>query len=464
MQMQEMGAIIFTIIYGEMSILFQKPQTADDVRSLVKDLGIEFLRLQFVDIFGVMKNVAITVGELEKALSNSMMFDGSSIEGFVRIEESDMYLRPDLSTFTVFPWFKEHKIARMICDIYRPDGTPFEGDPRYILRKAVNHAKEMGFDFFVGPECEFFLFQKDENGNPSTITHDQASYFDLGPIDNGELARIDMVKCLLDMGFNIEAAHHENAPGQHEIDFKYSDAISSADNIVTFKLAVKVIAKKFDLHATFMPKPLNNECGSGMHCNMSLFKEGKNIFFNPTDVNQLSDEAYYFIGGLLKHAKGFTAITNPLVNSYKRLVPGYEAPVYIAWSQANRSPLIRVPVARGTATRIELRNPDPSCNPYLALAAILEAGLDGIKNKIVPPKSIGQNIYHMSDEDLKEQGIENLPTDLRDAIGELMKDELIKDALGEHITSNYIKAKKIEWDTYSRKVHPFEIEKYFIMY
>lgn len=438
--------------------------TVKDILRIIDEHTVDFIRLQFVDIMGKMKNIAITPKELSKAFNNEMMFDGSSIEGFVRIEESDMYLRPVPETFQIMPWFKEYTIARMICDIYRPDGTPFEGDPRYILKSAINEAKDMGFDFFVGPECEFFLFQTDENGHPTTNTHDEASYFDLAPIDNGEVARIDMVKTLMEMGFEVEAAHHENAPGQHEIDFKYSDALSSADNIITFKLVVKVIAKKYNLHATFIPKPLNNQCGSGMHCNMSLFKNGKNAFYDPEDKNGLSKIAYYYIGGLLKHAKGMTALTNPLVNSYKRLIPGFEAPVYIAWSTGNRSPLIRIPAARGTGTRIELRHPDPSCNPYLALATMLRAGLDGIKNKIEPAEAIDQNIYIMTDKDLKECGIENLPVDLNEAVNEMIKDSLIKETLGEHVFNNYAKAKKIEWSEYSNMVHPWEIEKYIKMY
>lgn len=442
----------------------KKMYTKEEIVNLVKQKEIEFIRLQFVDIFGTMKNIAITSGELAKALDNKMMFDGSSIEGFVRIEESDMYLRPDLSTFTVLPWFEDYKIARMICDIYRPNGTAFEGDPRYILRKTMDEAKEMGYDFFVGPECEFFLFQKDENGKATTHTHDEASYFDLAPIDNGENARIDIVKTLLDMGFHIEAAHHENAPGQHEIDFKYSDALSAADNIVTYRLVVKVMAKKRNLHATFMPKPLNNQSGSGMHCNMSLFKNGENAFYDPSSETGLSKEARYFIGGLLVHAKAIAAITNPLVNSYKRLVSGYEAPVYIVWSMGNRSPLIRIPVARGVGTRIELRNPDPSCNPYLALAVMLRAGLWGIKNKVEPPAPEDSNLYNMTHKELKEKGIHKLPKDLDDAIDELLKDELIMEALGPHILENYVKAKRIEWKEYSNLVHMWEIEKYINKY
>ena len=442
----------------------KKNYTAAEIKALCVTHGVDFIRLQFVDIFGALKNLAITVAELDRALKDEIMFDGSAIEGFVRIEESDMYLKPDLSTFTLMPWFGEHKVARMICDIHSPDRTPFAGDPRTVLRRAIQEAAELGYEFFVGPECEFFLFQTDETGAPTTKTHDKASYFDLGPIDNGELARMDMVKVLGQMGFQIEAAHHENAPGQHEIDFKYSDALSAADNIVTFKLVVKVLAKKHGLHATFMPKPLNDECGSGMHCNMSLFKDGKNAFFDPDGSSRLSHEAYYFIGGLLKHAKGMTALTNPLVNSYKRLVPGYEAPVYIAWSHANRSPLIRIPVARGVGTRIELRHPDPSCNPYLALAAMLRAGLDGIKNKTEPSAPIDKNIYNMSEVDLLRSGVEKLPRDLSEAVDYMAADRVIMDAMGEHVADNYIKAKRIEWAAYADRVHPWEGERYLTSY
>jgi glutamine synthetase len=433
--------------------------TIESIKKTVAEQNIQFIRLQFVDIFGMLKNVAVTASELDKVLANKVMFDGSAIEGFVRIEESDMYLHPDIDTFVVLPWFKEHKIARFICDVYRPDGKPFEGCPRYVLKRALKRAKDMGYEFNVGAECEFFLFQRDENGNPTTKTTDSASYFDLAPIDNGENARIAMVKTLMEMGFNVEAAHHENAPGQHEIDFKYADALHSADNIITFKLVVKVIAKEYGLHATFMPKPLNDECGSGMHSNMSLFKDGKNVFNDPSDTNGLSKEAYYFIGGLLKHARGMSAVTNPIVNSYKRLVPGYEAPVYVTWSMSNRSPLIRIPVTRGDATRVELRFPDPSCNPYLSLALMLEAGLDGIENKTEPPPPIPKNIYNLSDENL-----ERLPSDLNDAVNELTKDELMMSALGVHVAENYIKAKRIEWAEYSGAVHPWEIERYLKVY
>lgn len=439
-------------------------KNAHDIKKIISEQNIKFLRLQFVDIFGTMKNICTTTDEIDKILNNEMMFDGSSIQGFVRIEESDMYLHPDLSTFTILPWFKENKIARLICDIYRPNGNEFSGDPRYVLKRAIKNANNLGYEFCVGPECEFFIFNIDDENNIKPVTHDKASYFDLAPIDNGELARIDMVNNLIKMGFKIEGAHHENAPGQHEIDFRYSDALNSADNIITFKLVVKTIAKKFNLHATFMPKPINNECGSGMHCNMSLFKNGANAFYDANDKNNLSKEAYYFIGGLIEHAKAISAITNPTINSYKRLIPGYEAPIHIAWSTSNRSPLIRVPAARGQATRLELRNPDPSCNPYLALAVMLNAGLDGIKNKINPPKAIDKNIYAMNPDDLTNSKIDTLPKNLIEAIDELMKDELIKETLGAHVLNNFVKAKKIEWQNYISTVHQWEIDKYLIMY
>jgi len=438
--------------------------TAENVKNLITEKGVQFIRLQFADILGTMKNVAITADEIDKALSNQAMFDGSSIEGFVRIEEADMYLRPDTSTFKIMPWFKDHTIARMICDIYRPNGSPFEGDPRYALKRVLKKAANMGYEFFVGPECEFFLFQTDETGAPTTRTHDRASYFDLAPVDNGELARIDMVKTLMDMGFKIEQAHHENAPGQHEIDFKYSGALDAADNILTFKLVVKVMAQKRGLHATFMPKPLNGVNGSGMHSNMSLFKDGVNMFYDPDDKNGLSKIAYNFIGGLLAHARGMAAITNSTVNSYKRLIPGYEAPVYISWSMGNRTPLIRIPVTRGAGTRIELRSPDSACNPYLALAVLLAAGLDGIKNNLEPPEPIGRNIYKMTENDLHDNHIEKLPADLNEALGELLADETITEALGAHILDNYVKAKRIEWDEYSKTVHEWEINKYLKLY
>ncbi len=435
--------------------------TKQDIMRMVEEEDVEFIRLQFTDMFGTLKNVAITKSQLGKALDNQCMFDGSSIEGFVRIEESDMYLHPDLDTFVIFPWRPQQgKVARVICDIYRPDGTPFEGDPRYILKKSLAKAAEMGYQFDVGPECEFFLVHTDEDGCPTTLTHERAGYFDLGPVDLGENARRDMVLTLEDMGFEIEASHHEVAPAQHEIDFRYGEGLATADNIMTFKLAVKTIAKRFGLFASFMPKPKHGVNGSGMHINMSVSKDGKNIFCDESDELGLSQEAYYFIGGLMEHMKGIAAITNPLVNSYKRLVPGYEAPIYIAWSATNRSPLIRIPAARGEATRIELRCPDPAANPYLALAVCLAAGLDGIGQKIKPPAQVKANIFHMGKEEKEALHIEPLPSNLQEAVEEMKKDSLVKRVLGEHIVERYAEAKKAEWEAYQEQVTDWEINQY----
>ncbi len=439
--------------------------TRDDIIRLVEEEDVEFIRLQFTDMFGNLKNIAITANQLEKALDNRCMFDGSAIDGFVGIEESDMYLHPDFSTLEIFPWRPQQgKVARMICDVYRSDGQPFEGDPRLILKKAIREAAEMGYTFEVGPECEFFLFNTDENAMPTTDTHEQAGYFDIGPLDGGENARRDIVMTLEDMGLIIEASHHEMAPAQHEIDFRYDEALATADNIMTFKLAVRTIAKRHGLHATFMPKPKYGVNGSGMHINMSLRKDGKNIFEDKKDPNGLSKEAYYFIGGIMKHVKGMAAITNPLVNSYKRLVPGYAAPVYIAWSATNRSPLIRIPAEGGSGTRIELRSPDSAANPYLTLAVCLQAGLDGIKNKIEPPKSVDCNIYTMSDEEREALKIENLPGTLIEAVEEMKKDSFILDVLGDHIAGKYIEAKENEWQKYRAHVSEWEIQEYLYRY
>ncbi len=435
--------------------------TREDVVRMVREQDVKFIRLQFTDIFGTLKNVAITSDQLEKALNNECMFDGSSIEGFVRIEESDMYLRPDPNTFVIFPWRPQPgRVARMICDVYNPDGTPFEGDPRYILKKVLKEAEEMGYTFNVGPECEFFLFQTDDNGDPTTITHDNAGYFDLGPIDLGENARRDMCLMLEEMGFEIEASHHEVASGQHEIDFKYSDALQTADNIMTFKLVVKAIAQRHGLHATFMPKPIAGINGSGMHTNQSLSINGENAFYNQQDELGLSEIAYQYIGGIVKHIGAMTAITNPIVNSYKRLVPGYEAPVYIAWSAKNRSPLIRIPAARGAGTRIEVRNPDPACNPYLTLAVFLAAGLDGIKNKLEAPTAVERNIFEMNKTERKQLNIDSLPENLYEAVQVMKNDELMKKTLGEHLFERYIEAKLFEWDDYKTIVHQWEIDQY----
>ena len=437
----------------------------EDILAMVEENGVKFIRLQFTDILGTLKNVAITDRQLEKALNNQCMFDGSSINGFVRVEESDMYLRPDLDTFVIFPWRPQQgKVARLICDVYMPDGTPFEGDPRYILKKAINKAEAMGYTMNVGPECEFFLFEVDNDGNPTLKTNDKGSYFDLGPIDLGENARRDMTLALEDMGFEIETSHHEVAAGQNEIDFKYADALVTADNVTTFKYVVKSIAQRHGLYATFMPKPLHGVNGSGMHVNISLIKDGKNAFYNEEDQLGLSSVAYNFIAGVLKHIKEICPITNPLVNSYKRLVPDYEAPVYIAWSAKNRSPLIRVPSARGEGTRIEFRSPDPSSNPYLVLACLLLAGLEGIKDNLEPPKCIDRNIFNLSREERKRENIENLPESLHEAIAYMQKSDLVKEALGKNTFEYYIKAKEVEWDNYRTQVHQWEITSYLSKY
>ncbi len=435
--------------------------TEDDVRRLVKELGVASIRLQFTDVLGILKSVDIPVSQLDKALAGELMFDGSSIEGFVRIEESDMYLRPDPSTFAIFPWFeKEGVTGRLICDIYNPDGTPFEGCPRGTLKRALREAEEMGYTFNVGPEPEFFLFLRDEKGRPSTATLDAAGYFDVAPVDKGEEARAAIVKVLHALGFEVEASHHEVAPGQHEIDFKYADALTTADRIVTFRVVVRVTAAQHGLHATFMPKPLFGVPGSGMHLHLSLFRGGENAFYDPTTRDGLSQECLWFIGGLMRHARAFTAITNPLVNSYKRLVPGFEAPVYIAWSHRNRSPLIRIPAKRGLSTRLELRSPDPSCNPYLALAVVLKAGLDGIRKRMAPPPPVDRNIYHMTARERADLGIENLPGTLREAIEELKKDAVIQEALGDHLYHRFLEAKELEWDIYRTQVHQWELDQY----
>ena len=444
----------------------QMGYTKEDIIRMVREEDVKFIRMQFTDIFGQLKNVAITASQIEKAVNNQIMLDGSSIEGFVRINESDQRLYPDLNSFVVFPWHPEHgKVARLICDVYNPDGTPFVGDPRGVLRRVLKKAVDMGYDEFnVGPEAEFFLFQTDEEGKPTTRTNDEAGYFDLGPLDHGEPIRREMCLALEKMGYEIEASHHENARGQHEIDFKYAPALECADKIMTFKLAVKVIAQKNHMHATFMPKPIFGIAGSGMHTNMSLFRNGKNIFFDESDERQLSREAYSFIAGLLYHMKGMAAITNPLVNSYKRLVPGYEAPCYMAWSASNRSALIRIPTARGQSTRVELRCPDPSCNPYLALAVCLAAGLDGIEKGMVPPAEITENIYSMTPATRKRRGIDALPGSLEEALHHLKKDKLILSTLGEHVATQYIAGKEAEWNEYRTRVSSWELDKYMINY
>lgn len=436
--------------------------TKQKILNMAETEDVEFIRLQFTDLFGTLKNVAITKSQLAKALDNKIMFDGSSIEGFARIEESDMYLYPDYDTFEILP-FRPHqgKVARMICDVYKPDGTQLENDPRFILKKVLKEAADMGYTFNVGPECEFFLFHTDDNGGPTTITHEHAGYFDLGPTDLGENARRDIVLNLEEMGFEVEASHHEVAPAQHEINFKYGEALETADRIMTYKLTVKTIAKRHGLYASFMPKPKYGAAGSGMHINMSLSdKDGNNIFADTSDENGLSKEAYSFIAGIIEHMRAMSAVTNPIVNSYKRLVPGYEAPTYIAWSATNRSPLIRVPAAKGPGTRIELRCPDCACNPYLAFAVCLAAGLDGIKRGLTPPASVRQDIFEMTEKERLEAGIQSLPRNLYEAIHEMKKSEFMKDVLGEEVFYKYATAKRMEWNEYTSQVTDWEIDRY----
>ncbi|WP_152654697.1 type I glutamate--ammonia ligase [Oceanobacillus sp. CFH 90083] len=440
--------------------------TREEIEKQIKKENVRFIRLQFTDMLGTIKNVEIPLSQLNKALDNKMAFDGSSIEGFVRIEESDMLLYPDLDTFIVFPWTSEKgKVARFICDIYNPDGTPFEGCPRYNLKRNLKKMEELGFDAFnIGAEPEFFLFKLDEKGEPTLELNDHGGYFDLAPTDLGENCRRDIVLELEEMGFEIEASHHEVAPGQHEIDFKYSDAVKHADDIQTFKLVVKTIARKHNLHATFMPKPLFGVNGSGMHVNMSLFNGNENKFFDPKADLQLSKTAYQFIAGIIDHATNFTAITNPTVNSYKRLVPGYEAPCYVAWSASNRSPLVRIPSSRGLSTRVEVRSVDPAANPYMALSVLLASGLDGIKRELEVPESVDRNIYVMNKKEREENGVKDLPSTLKEAMNYLEQDEILVESLGEHLFEHFIEAKDIEWDMFRTTVHPWEREQYLTNY
>lgn len=440
--------------------------TKEDILRIVEEEDVEFIRLQFTDLFGSLKNAAVTAGQLERILSHPYVFDGACVDGFVKDSDTDMYLVPDLDTLAIFPWRPQQgKVARLICSVTRPDGTPYESDPRYILKKVLKQAEEMGYQFDVGPECEFFLFHTDDDGRPTTCSQDQGSYFDLGPIDQGENARRDMVLTLEEMGFEVESSYHELAPAQHEIDFRYDEALHAADNIMTFKLAVKAIARRFGLHATFMPKPRAGVNGSGMHTNMSLSRNGENIFADPSDPNGLSREAYWFIGGILKHVKGMTALTNPLVNSYKRLFPvqstsGYTAPSYVAWSAVSRTPLIRIPSQKGSSTRIELRSPDPSCNPYLVLAVCLAAGLEGIQKQLMPAAGVDSDIRKMTDEERKTLGIEPLPRNLEEALCAMEEDALVTSVLGEAVSRSYVSAKRKEWEAYCAQVSEWELDTY----
>ncbi len=435
--------------------------TMKDIVRLVREEDVAFIRLQFTDIFGTLKNIAVTPNQLLKALSGKVMFDGSAIEGFARIEESDMFLVPDLDTFAIFPWRpSQGKVARLICNVFRTDGQPFEGDSRYVLQQAIEEAAKDGYTFKVGSECEFFLFETDENGRPTTNTVEQGGYFDLGPVDFGENARRDIVLNLEAMGFEVESSHHEGAPAQHEVDFHYDEALRTADNLQTFKLAVRTIARQHGLHATFMPKPKSGVDGSGMHLNFSIWKDGRNIFADPENTGKISEDGLAFIGGIMQHIRGMSAVLNPIVNSYKRLVPGYEAPIYISWGEENRSPLIRIPYADTEADRrIELRSPDPAANPYLALAVCLMAGLDGIRKKTAPPSPVTGNIYRLSPEERKKAGIGMLPGNLKEALDELESDDFIRGVIGPHIYEKYMADKRHEWEEYSAVVTEWEIER-----
>ncbi len=439
--------------------------TAADILELAEAQQVRFLRLQFTDILGVIKNVEIPSSQFRKALQGDIMFDGSSIAGFVRVEESDMLLAPDLSTFQIFPWGDPSaRVGRLICDINMPDGTPFHGDPRGVLKRQLSRAAAQGFVMNAGMEAEFFLFKPTEDGRPATHTHDVGGYFDLAPMDLGEDARRAIVDALEQMGFEVEASHHEVAHGQHEIDFRYADALKTADNIATFRFVVKQVARQFGLIASFMPKPVFGQNGSGMHTHQSLFRNHQNAFWDPSGDWGLSKTALHYIGGLLKHARGMTAVTNPLVNSYKRLVPGFEAPVNVAWSMRNRSPMIRVPERRGSGTRLELRTPDPAANPYLALTVMLAAGLDGLSTEADWREPINTNIWEMSYRERRRLRVDDLPQSLHDACDELEKDEVICDALGEHITQQFLAAKRAEWNEYNQRVTQWELDQYLARY
>jgi len=429
----------------------------------IEEQNVDFLRLQFTDILGVVKNVSVPAHQAEKAFTEGIYFDGSSIEGFVRIQESDMRLVPDPETFAVLPWRNDGDsgAARLICDIVDTDGEPFIGGPRQVLKSVLEDAEEMGYSVSIGPEPEFFLFEKDDDGNATTIPHDNGGYFDLAPKDLASDVRKEIIFTLEDMGFEIEASHHEVAEGQHEINFKYDDALGTADNIATFRAVVRAVAEQHDLHATFMPKPIAEINGSGMHSHISLFDEdGNNAFADDSDEFNLSETAYQFMGGVLNHAEAFTAVTNPTVNSYKRLVPGYEAPIYVAWSDTNRSALVRVPDAAGVSARFEVRSPDPSCNPYLAYAALIAAGLHGIETDADPGDPVQEDIYEFDDEKREEYGIETLPPNLGAAIDELEADEVISGALGPHVSEKFPEAKSQEFSEYLTQVSQWEEDRY----
>lgn len=434
----------------------------------VKKDNVKLIQLQFVDIVGIVKSVTIPTQHLADSLQYGTWFDGSSIEGFARIHESDMFLKPDVTTYAVIPWLEseEGNTARFICDVYKPDGYPFEGDPRFILKKVIVEARKMGFEYNTGPELEFFLFKK-ENGVLKALPHDSGSYFDLTTDQAHDIRRV-MTTTLEKFGIDVEASHHEVALGQHEIDFRYGDALKTADNAITLRFVLKAIAQKHDLHVTFMPKPIGGINGSGMHVHQSLFnKMGENIFYDKNDKYKLSKIAYNFIAGQLNHVKGMSAILSPTVNSYKRLVPGYEAPVYISWARTNRSSLIRIPryfEGKSQATRIELRCPDPSCNIYLTFAVMLRTGLDGIKRNLMPPKPVEEDVYHFDYAKLAELKIDTLPSSLGQAIEELKADKMVQETLGKHTYEKYIDAKTREWDEYRVHVTQWEIDRYLVTY
>ncbi len=439
--------------------------TKTDVAKLATEFQVDFLRLQFTDILGINKNVEVPRSQFGKALDGEIMFDGSSIEGFVRIEESDMLLVPDLNTFRILPTDDEGgRVARLLCDIYTPDHQPFAGCPRLTLKRQIARAKSLGYSMMAGCEVEFFLFERDTQGNITTNTHDQGSYFDLTPIDKGEELRRLIVHDLELMGFEVEAAHHEVAPGQHEVDFRYADALTTADNIATFRFLVRDIANRHGFLASFMPKPIQGQAGSGMHTHQSLFKGKDNAFYDAKTEHQLSATALSYVEGLLQHARGFCAITNPLINSYKRLVPGYEAPINVAWSMRNRSPLVRIPERREDGTRCELRMPDPSANPYLSLTVQLAAGLDGVENKFACREPVNRNIFRMSYRDRRKYQIDDLPRDLHEALDRFEKDDVIKAALGEHLTERFLEAKREEVSQFNREVTEWEVRSYLGRY
>lgn len=440
--------------------------TKEDIIRMAQEEDVEFVRLQFPDIFGVLKNVAITVSQLEKALNNECGFDGVSISGFGELATTDLFLQPDLDTFEIFPWRPQQgKVARLICNVFNADGSPYAADTRRVLKSVVEKAKEMGYIFKVEPECEFFLFHIDDAGMPTTITHEHAGYFDIGPADFSENVRRDIVLNLEEMGFEVRSSHHEKAPGQHEIDFKYSDALKTADNLLTFKMTVKSIAKRHGLHATFMPKPKSDVDGSGMHINMSLWDmDGNDVFYDAEAEYKISQTARYFMAGILNHVGAITALTNPLVNSYKRLAPGFEAPVYATWSAKTSFALLRVPAVIGTHTKLELRSPDPTANPYLAFAACLAAGLQGIEEKMELPPSVDENVSAWTDAERKNLKIERLPKNMCDAINALEDDPFIVEMMGKDVAEQYIEKKRQEWNAYRRQVTQWEIKEYLNRY